>query len=51
MKLFCEIGYRGTMIKSDIEILDVKYKGAELNMSTPFVRIGVSFPLGYSDFM
>ena len=40
MKLFGEIGYRGTSVKS---------KGEEIEMSAPFARIGVAFPLGYSD--
>ena len=51
MKLFCEIGYRGTMIKSNIEVAPGITRKLELDMSAPFVRIGVSFPLGYSDFM
>ena len=50
MKLFCEIGYRGTMVKSDIEVSGAT-KSLELNMSAPFVRVGVGFPLGSSDFM
>ena len=51
MKLFCEIGYRGTMVKSDIEVLPGTTKNLELNMSAPFIRVGVGFPLGSSDFM
>ena len=45
MKIFGEIGYRGTRLKSDISGVT-----AELPMSAPFIRVGVSFPLGGSDY-
>ena len=51
MKLFGEIGYRGTSLKSDVDVAPGVTRNLELDMSAPFVRVGVAFPLGYSDFM
>jgi len=45
MKLFCEVGYRGANVKKDIENVNL-----ELDMSAPFARVGVAFPLGGSAF-
>jgi hypothetical protein len=45
MKVFLEGGYRGTNVKTDIGGTNF-----ELAMSAPFVRIGVAFPLGGSDY-
>jgi len=49
MKIFGEIGYRGTSLRSDVEILG-KTKQLDLAMSAPFVRIGVAFPLGDTEY-
>jgi hypothetical protein len=50
MKIFGEVGYRGTSVKSDIELSAGQTKQLALAMSAPFVRIGVAFPLGYSEY-
>ena len=51
MKLFCEIGYKGTSVKSDMENTGGQKVRVGLDMSAPFVRVGVAFPLGSSDYM
>lgn len=45
MIVFLEGGYRGTMIEANINS-----KSYELDMSAPFIKLGLSFPLSSGDF-
>jgi len=49
MSVFIEGGYRGTMLERDMD-LGAGSVTAELDMSGPFVKAGVSFPISASNY-